>query len=329
LFLQRSVTAAVSRQLAVDMARCTHYSTAHRLKEGVLRYNLAIQNRYIGKQTKVSEQAISGSLPMYNDLSFGTWLKHRRKALDMTQADLARQVGCAVITIRKIESDQLRPSVQIARRMAEYLNLGSEDRAAFVQAARGARSLEGLALPQHPAAAVPRRPHSHLAKLPIPSSMLIGRAQEVAAVRRLLRSTDVRLLTLTGTGGIGKTRLALQVAAEFLDEFTGGACFVALAPISDPALVASTIAQTLGLTEAADLPLITQLQDYLRDMSLLLVLDNFEQVVAAAPVIGELLAGAPNLKVLVTSRVALHLADEHEFVVPPLALPNPKRLPSI
>jgi predicted ATPase/transposase/DNA-binding XRE family transcriptional regulator len=266
---------------------------------------------------------------MYSDISFGSWLKQRRKALDMTQADLAQQVGCAVITIRKIESGVLRPSLQIARRMAEHLDLASEDRATFVQVARGEIPLDGLALPHHPAAAAPRRPHIRLTKLPIPSSMLIGRAQEVAAVRRLLTCTDVRLLTLTGTGGIGKTRLALQVAAEFLDEFTSGVCFVALAPISDPALVASTIAQTLGLTEAAGRPLIPQLQDYLRDMSLLLVLDNFEQVVAAAPLIGELLIGAPNLKVLVTSRVVLHLPDEHEFVVPPLALPNPKRLPSI
>jgi predicted ATPase/transposase/transcriptional regulator with XRE-family HTH domain len=266
---------------------------------------------------------------MHTDSSFGSWLKHRRKALDMTQADLARQVGCAVITIRKIESGVLRPSLQIARRMAEYLDLASEDRATFVQAARGEIPLDGLDLPHHPAAAAPRPPHIRLTKLPIPSSMLIGRAQEVVAVRRLLRCTDVRLLTLTGTGGIGKTRLALQVAAEFLDEFTSGVCFVALAPISDPALVASTIAQTLGLTEAAGRPLVAQLQDHLRDMSLLLVLDNFEQVVAAAPLIGELLAAAPNLKVLVTSRMVLHLPDEHEFVVPPLALPNPKRPPSI
>src|SRR4029079_5507649 len=96
-----------------------------------------------------SEEAIFRSLPMHSDVSFGHWLKQRRKSLDMTQADLARQVGCAVITIRKIESGVLRPSLQIARRMAEYLDLPPTDRAAFVQVARGALPLDRLVLPQH------------------------------------------------------------------------------------------------------------------------------------------------------------------------------------
>jgi predicted ATPase/transposase/DNA-binding XRE family transcriptional regulator len=266
---------------------------------------------------------------MDSDISFGTWLKQRRKALDMTQADLAEHVGCAAITIRKIESGVLRPSLQIARRMAEYLDLASKDRSTFVQVARGEIPLDELALHRQPAAAASEPPHIRPSKLPMPPSVLIGRANEVTAVRRLLRTTEVRLLTLTGTGGIGKTRLALQMAAECLDEFTSGVCFVTLAPISDPALVAPTIAQSLGLAEAAGRPLIAQLQDYLRDKSLLLVLDNFEQVAAAASLVGELLGAAPNLKVLATSRVALRLPDEHEFVVPPLALVNPQRLPSI
>src|SRR5262245_23434750 len=120
---------------------------------------------------------------MHSDVSFGSWLKQRRKALDMTQADLARQVGCAVITIRKIESGVLRPSLQIARRMAEHLDLTSKDRATFVQVARGEIAFDELALPHHPAAPVPRPPHIRLTKLPMPSSELIGRAQEVAAVR--------------------------------------------------------------------------------------------------------------------------------------------------
>ena len=164
---------------------------------------------------------------MHSDASFGPWLKQRRKALDMTQADLAQQVGCAVITIRKIESGVLRPSLQIARRMAENLNLAPEDRAIFIQMIRGEFPLDGLALSNHLPAAAPHSPHIRLPKLPMPSSVLIGRAQEVAAIRRLLRSADVRLLTLTGTGGIGKTRLALQIAAELFDEAIRGVCFVA------------------------------------------------------------------------------------------------------
>src|SRR5262245_60069243 len=122
--------------------------------------------------------AVSGSMPMHSDASFGPWLKQRRKALDMTQADLARQVGCAVITIRKIESGVLRPSLQIARRMAEYLDLASEDRATFIQVARGEIAFDGLALPHHPAPPAPRLPHIRLTKLPISSGELIGRDQE-------------------------------------------------------------------------------------------------------------------------------------------------------
>jgi predicted ATPase len=150
---------------------------------------------------------------------------------------------------------------------------------------------------------------------------LIGREREVAAVRRLLQRTDVRLVTLSGPGGTGKTRLALQVAADLLDELTSGAYVVALASITDPALVVSTIAQTLGVQESSGRPLADSLKDLLRDRQMLLVLDNFEQVTSAAPLVADLLAACPRLKVLVTSRAALHVYGEHEFSVPPLALP--------
>jgi predicted ATPase len=138
----------------------------------------------------------------------------------------------------------------------------------------------------------------------------------------------VRLLTLTGPGGTGKTRLALQAAADLLEEFEDGVFFVALAALTDPALVVSTVARTLGVTESGDRPLIEGVKDYLGDKGVLLLLDNFEQVLEAAPLAGELLS-APSLKVLATSRIPLGIYGENEYTVPPLSVPDPKRLPGL
>ncbi len=158
--------------------------------------------------------------------------------------------------------------------------------------------------------------------LPAQLTSLLGREQEVMTVCALLRQPGVRLLTLTGTGGIGKTRLGLQVAKELLDEFVDGVYFVPLAPIADPSLVIPIIAQVLGINEDGGRPFQGLLQTYLRNKHLLLLLDNFEQVTAAAPELANLLSGCPDLKVMVTSRAVLHLHGEHEFPVPPLALPD-------
>jgi predicted ATPase/class 3 adenylate cyclase/DNA-binding XRE family transcriptional regulator len=450
--------------------------------------------------------------------SFGAWLKRRRKALDLTQDALARLVGCSVVSIRKFEGDEQRPSRQLAELLAQHVAIPPDERAAFIQFARQGLDAAAPELPlpararlpapqpppaqrpptaapsctvtflftdiegstrrweQHPTAmpsalarhdailrtateahsgvvfrtvgdafciafasapsalraalhaqralhrqawgavgplrvrmalhsgAVELRdgeyhgqPLNRIARLlasghggqtllslateqlvrdqlppdvslrdlgqhrlkdlthpeqifqlvtpdlpadfpalntlerrrhnlPAQPTALIGREQAIATVCGLLRRADVRLVTLTGPGGMGKTRLALQAAAELLDDYEDGVWFVNLAPISDPALVAATVAQALGVRERGGWPLLDQLKDYLSEKQLLLLLDNFEQVAAAAPLVGELLVAALRLNVLATSRMSLHLSGEREFGVSPLGLP-PQPIP--
>jgi predicted ATPase len=197
----------------------------------------------------------------------------------------------------------------------------------FIFAPRGAHQ---LVIPGVLADFPPLKTLAHRANnLPEQLTSLIGRAREGAAISQLLRRVEVRLLTLTGPGGIGKTRLGLQVAADLLDDFAHGVFFVPLATISDPALVLSTIVQTLGIQETADQGPLDSLKVHLCDKQILLLLDNFEQVIAAAPAVTELLMACPLLKLLVTSREVLRLSGEYEFPVPPLALPDTRHLPPV
>jgi predicted ATPase/class 3 adenylate cyclase len=183
----------------------------------------------------------------------------------------------------------------------------------------------GLGLPADfpPLRTLDAHPHN----LPIQPTPLIGREQEVAAVVALLRRENVRLVTLTGTGGVGKTRLALQVAAELNDSFADGVWLVRLSRLTDPGLVLPTIARTLGLQEVGSRPIEQLLRAHLRARQLLLLLDNCEQVAAAAPEVADLLQAGPHLTVLATSRVALHLRGEKQVQVRPLPLPDPIHLP--
>lgn len=251
-------------------------------------------------------------------LTFGSWLRQRRKELSITQEALAERLGISWIMLRKLETGERHPSGQIALLMAEHLRVPLDERQAFVAFARTGVPVVGPASQTTPW----RKAFFQQTNLPAPLTSIISREQEEAAVLTHLRSPRTRLLTLTGAPGIGKTRLGLQVASELLAFFEDGVFFVDLAPVMDPGMVVPAIARTLSLVETPDRPLNSLLLDFLREKRLLLLLDNFEQILDASTEVVSLLEACPWLKVMITSRAALQVRGERRFVVPPLALPD-------
>ncbi len=281
-------------------------------------------------------------------LRFRQWFKAQRKALDLTQEALAERVGCSWETVRKIEAGKQRPSRQLAELLADALQLPADRRAAFVQLARkgsdqpsagsGHKAAPAWSGPTSPVmtfpvprSTVPGAPvaPSPPANLPLFPTSFIGREQEIQTVLSLLRQPDVRLLSLTGPGGIGKTRLAVQAAAKLFDSFAHGVFFVSLAPLRDPGLVAAAIAHAVAGAGTPPQEPLARVKQALHHRRVLLVLDNFEHLLPAGMFVSELIAALPGLKMLVTSRERLHLYGEYEFQVPPLRTPDPTALPAV
>ena len=266
--------------------------------------------------------------------TFGVWMRRRRRFLGLTQDELADCAGCSPITIRKMESDERRPSRQLAELLADCLQIDPQEREAFVQFARQAATAGVPSLPalsqgfaREPGDILPFLPApSH--NLPVPLTSFIGRDSVLAELMEAVRDARARPLTLTGAGGSGKTRLALEIAidagTELADVLPDGAWWVDLAPVEDGTLVAAAINRALGLVETADQPSEDTLAAYLATRRLLLVLDNCEHLVATCARLTErLLRRCPDIQVLATSREPLGVSGEVIYPVPTLSLPDP------
>ncbi|MEJ5223938.1 MAG: tetratricopeptide repeat protein [Anaerolineales bacterium] len=252
--------------------------------------------------------------------SFGYWLRRKRKSLDLTREALAAQVGCSAATIRKIEDEERRPSAQIAARLAEIFTIPQSDRPHFIRFARGdmlaAPDQTDGPLPWCAAASQPRN------NLPAALTSLVGRAPEIADLLSRLRDPGVRLVTVVGPPGIGKTRLAIETARAAVAHFPDGVFMAALAALDDPALVSAAVLQALGLVEARGRTVQQQLLDGIGEKRLLLVLDNCEHLIdAAADLTASLLTHCPRLTILATSRESLRIPGEWLVPLSPLDLP--------
>ncbi len=254
---------------------------------------------------------------MPEEISFGKWLRQHRRTLDLTQQTLADQVGCARITLRRIEADALKPSKELALILLEKLGIPESERPPWLLFARG---LVGFPTKPDDSAETQR-----LTNLPASLTSFIGRAKEQTDIIRLI--SKHRLVTLTGSGGVGKTRLSLKVGEQLLEDYPNGIWLVELASLSDSTLLPQTIAALFDITTQSNMPITELLSNFLRAKSLLIILDNCEHLLdACAHLADTLLKNCPNLKILATSREALGITGEAAYPVPSLGLPDLEQL---
>lgn len=255
----------------------------------------------------------------------GQRLRYARERHCLTQEQLAECIGTTRLSVSRWENDVARPSLFFQRKLCEYFGLSPEE-LGFAPTRSRSSSSQPSAGPSTAAVSGSFSAGGLLIKLPLlpmPPTGLLGRGAEMKQAHELLCDAGVRLLTLCGAPGVGKTRLGLQVISDVRDHFADGVCFVSLAPVRDSSLVARSIASALGLREPDSACQLDVLLAALRDKNVLLLLDNFEHLVAAAPLVSDLLSACLGLTIVVTSRSALHLRGEREFPVEPLTLPDP------
>jgi predicted ATPase/DNA-binding XRE family transcriptional regulator len=263
----------------------------------------------------VLEERVGLDTSSEQDLSFGAQLRRLRVAAGLTQEEVAQGAGLSPTAVSALErGKRRRPYPHTVRSLADALALTDEERAALL-----------AAVPQRDSTAAEEPAGILAAILPVPPTQLVGRERELQDIKTILSEPEIRLLTLTGIGGVGKTRLAIQAAREATGLFPDGVAFVSLAHLADTGLLVSTVARSLGVREATGQIPREALQAHLRDKRLLLILDNFEHLLEAAPEVSGLIEFCYGLKVLATSRAPLRVRGEYEYTVPPLGLPTSTR----
>ena len=243
--------------------------------------------------------------------TFGAWVRTRRKGLDLTQSELGKRAGCSEAAIRKIEADERKPSRQLAELLASALEIPTTEKDSFLQFSRGVL-IEEIRI----------APKTHPHNLPTLLTSTVDRTRDLANVSEFVKDKTVHLVTLIGPPGIGKTRLSIHCGNEALDDFPDGVWFVDLADITNADFFIPTIARFIPTLSLPPSPNLSQLLSGLKDKSLLLILDNFEQIVEGASLdVAQILKTCPKIKILVTSRVPLHIYGENEYPLLPLSIP--------